>query len=528
MNQEPPDPSANDLIPQQPNDRMSTSDELVEPGQAAGDVIVTGDIHGSYIAIGRGAQVIVQQVLSVAQQAEQRHELEHRLLAESVAGYVDRLRTQVPQLEAVNATEPYRSLLPYRLGDAPFFFGRDQAKEELLNSLSSDSRGRLTVLHSESGAGKTSLLQAGLAAQLLARGHLPLYVRPWRHSPSQVIKQTLLPDLDRTPELARLALRPFLSRVTQVLSLSTIVYILLDQFEEFFVRVTDEAAREEFIEDLGQCVEDETLRVRFVLSLRKDHFANLSDFRERIPYIFANEYPLKLFTPAEASQAITAPAGLVGLSYGPGVVDNLLQELQADKQIILPAQLQLVCWALYRELADRQAVITVDTLQQMGGVRGILRNYLNSVLNREIPPDQREQAQQVLQALVRSDRSRDIQTASQLSREVSQTDSLPSVLNALISSRLLRVVEGSSGEEAAYELAHDNLVEQIELDPEVLARKAAQELLDQEVAAWQRNSSLRIGEEKFNVIQAQEAKIYFSPEARKLYEESKKETSPPP
>ncbi len=599
----PTDPSA----PNRP-DPSSIQADFVAGNKIQGDLIVTGDIHGSYIAIGRGAQVIVQQVLSVAQEAEQRHQLETQILAQAVAHYVDRLRIQVhlpplasqgdredlPSLEGRGGREnlpplggrrgredlpplggrrglplePYKSLLPYRLADAPFFFGRDQARAELLPGLAPGSRTRLTILHSESGAGKTSLLQAGLAAPLLAQGHLPLYVRAWRHSPSLAIKQTLLPDLTRTPDLAQLPLRAFLARLTGLLGLSTLVYILLDQFEEFFIRLADEETQKEFIEDLGQCVEDETLPVRFILSLRKDHFANLSDFRDRLPYIFAHEYPLKLFTRAEAASAITAPATLVGLTYEPGVVDQILDELQAQAQkVIMPAQLQLVCWALYRALGSNdfsrssgeQHTITLAMLQRLGGVAGILRNYLHDVITREIPIKRREQAQQVLEALIRSDRTRDVQTAAQLARQLGGASPLqeaggtsplwgaggaagasplqeasgssfrlhpsslpiPPVLNDLISSRLLRVVETGPQEEVAYELAHDYLIDQIELDPEVLARKAAQELLDQEVAAWQRNPQLRIGEEKLKIIEAQAAKIHFSPEAEKLYRLSK-------
>ncbi|MCB0193207.1 MAG: hypothetical protein KDJ65_14780 [Anaerolineae bacterium] len=484
--------------------------------------IKTGDINGSFNAIGHGAQVIVERALTAVEEAEQRHQVETQILLQAVINYVERLKAQIPPPGiATPHSEPYKSLLSYRVTDAPFFFGRDKAKRDLLNNIT--SRGRLTVLHAESGAGKTSLLQAGLAAELLAKGHFPLYVRAWRRTPTHAIKQALLPDLERTPDLAELPLRPFLSRVTDILGLSTIVYILLDQFEEFFSRLSDDPQRQAFVEELGDCIEDEILQARFVLSIRKDYFANLSEFRGRIPYIFVNEYALKLFTPDEAADAVIKPAGMVDLNYGSGVVDQILDELQTyEQKIILPAQLQLVCWALYRELGDKQQQITLDMLRKMGGVAGILRNYLHSVLTKEIPPRYQEQARRVIEALVRADRSRDIQTAAQLSREIDHPDSLSLVLDSLISSRLLRVVEAGSETETAYELAHDYLVEQIELDPEVLARKAAQELLDQEVAAWQQNPKLLIGEEKLKVIQAQEAKLYFSPEAKELYDQSKK------
>ena len=57
---------------------------------------------------------------------------------------------------------PYKALLSYELQDAPLFFGRDQNCTELLGAL---DQGRLTVLYAESGAGKTSLLKAGLMSR---------------------------------------------------------------------------------------------------------------------------------------------------------------------------------------------------------------------------------------------------------------------------------------------------------------------------------------------------------------------------
>ena len=46
------------------------------------------------------------------------------------------------------------------------FFGRDENCDELMRAL---DNGRLTVLYAESGAGKTSLLKAGLMSRLVAR-----------------------------------------------------------------------------------------------------------------------------------------------------------------------------------------------------------------------------------------------------------------------------------------------------------------------------------------------------------------------
>lgn len=497
----------------------------ISSNSSRGSIIIQGSVIGSNIAIGNDIQFIINQALSAAEESKKRYEVENEVLSLAVAGYAERLKNQIPQAGQTSAKIeiPYKSLWPYSLADAPYFFGRSQAKRRLLESVDNKGRGRLTVLQSESGAGKTSLLQAGLARELFTRHHLPLYVRSWSNSPTIAIKRALLPDLKRTPDLEKVPLRAFLFRLTDILGPDSDVFILLDQFEDFFIRVPDKAIQNEFIEELGDCIDTEILRAHFVLSLRTEQFGRLSQFRPRIPFIFDNEYALEPFTYDEAYEAILEPAKIVSLTYESGLVDEILVELKANKQqTILPAQLQLVCWVLYRELADKPKIISSDLFRSMGGVKGILQNYLHNVINREIPTDQREQARLLIEVLVRSDHTRDVRTKKSIARDAGPTESLDEVLEHLINARLLREVESGLEDEIAYELAHDYLVPQIELDPKVLARKAAQELLDQEVEAYQRNPSLRIGEEKLKIIKTQEKKINFTPKAWELYSLSKK------
>ncbi len=503
----------------------ASPDTVIEDSLVTQDKIIIGNIQGSNFAIGTGAKVIINQVRTAVEVAKRDNELEQAALAEAVIDYINKLDHQVEQSkDELAEIEPYKALLPYRLADASLFFGRNQAKRDLLTSVAGKRRGPLTVLHSVSGSGKTSLLQAGLAATLLADEHLPLYVRPWRKSPTEAIKHTLLPNMISTPNLAQVPLRTFLLEVLRVLNPKTTLFILLDQFEEFFL-LGDEAQRESFIDELGECIDDETLRVRFVLSIRSDRFANLSEFRSRIPTIFANEYTLKPLTVQEAEQAIRQPAALASLIYAPNVVPHLVNELQrqdGQQTHIIPAQLQLVCWALFSSLGENHQTITQATVEEMGGVPGILRNYLKQVVSREIIAEQRDLAHKILEALVRSDRTRDIKTTTELARLIGSQQELPEVLKLLVISRLLRVIgDETSNEDEAYELAHDYLIPQIELDPKTIARKVAQELLDQEVEAYQRNLKFLITGEKLKTIEGQENNLYFSVEAEELYRRSK-------
>lgn len=59
--------------------------------------------------------------------------------------------------------EPYLGLNPYSEEDANRFFGREAQIENIIQRLKAS---RLTILYGESGVGKTSVVRAGVAAQL--------------------------------------------------------------------------------------------------------------------------------------------------------------------------------------------------------------------------------------------------------------------------------------------------------------------------------------------------------------------------
>src|SRR5262245_22183235 len=61
---------------------------------------------------------------------------------------------------------PYQGLTPYSEHDAPFFFGRETECELVIANMMAS---RLTVMYGASGVGKTSLLRAGVAHELLER-----------------------------------------------------------------------------------------------------------------------------------------------------------------------------------------------------------------------------------------------------------------------------------------------------------------------------------------------------------------------
>ncbi|MCB0138664.1 MAG: SUMF1/EgtB/PvdO family nonheme iron enzyme [Caldilineaceae bacterium] len=496
------------------------------------NLINTGDVSGSYNAIGVGARVIInqiQQARSAVDELSDEMKLAESQLADAVAGKIRKLLHVVEQSQLTNRRNPYRSLLDYRLEDAPYFYGRDAAIADLLGKIHDH---RLTVLHADSGSGKSSLLQGGIAARLLAAGHLPLHLRPYREPITPFIKRAFLPNLEALPELARfrgMPLEGFLGAVSTYLGDSTL-YIFIDQFEEFFVELP-RPDQERFAQELADCLDEIGLDVRWVFSLRKEYFSDLSCFQPRIEP-FVNEFFLSTFQLTEAKDVIVEPARKHSVKYeSEALVDLILTDLQDKDGSLQPPQVQIVCHTLFEEtLQSATPKCITKVLYELPrgrsgpGAAGILGSYLSCELER-MNADERELARQILVALITSKERRGRRRFDNLLAELRilnhhiNEEQIGRVLANLINRYLLRQDEDDQDDHPIYELAHDYLLTEIAIDPETVARKAAQELLNREVEAYEHFGAL-LSADRFEIVKKWRSTLIINETAESLLHKS--------
>ena len=481
---------------------------------------ISGTVNVAAGNIVQHINTIHERALSAAENAQKGRELELQVLANGVSRLAQRLRELAEKSDDAIESGPYRGLLEYRLGDAEIFVGRSQAIQELMSRL---PKGRLIILHSESGAGKTSLLQAGIAPRLIALGDLPLYLRPYDINPVEVIKKAFLPDISQTPELQAASLRDFLFKVSDVMGKEHTIYIFLDQFEEIFTHLGDES-RADFVRQLAECLDDETLPVRWVFALRTEYFGNLANFRPRIRNPFEHDYRLNRMTRSEASEVITEPVKALNVRYEPELVEAILDDLGGQE--IAPPQIQLVCSTLFDNLKPGDRTITVTMYDDEERAAGILRSHLQNVLSRQLSEENRKAARRLLESLITSEQQRLVRSQKELTDELAvqgvSPQTLDTILTQLTESRVLRINESEAG--ATYELAHDYLLQDIRLDPEVQARKAAQELLEQELRS-SRTHHTTLSIDRLRVIEQYKDEMNLTDEARQLLVASRKKVN---
>jgi HEAT repeat protein len=379
--------------------------------------------------------------------------------------------------------EPYKALVAYEAQDRALFFGRKEEIEELTALIHAH---RLVLLYGASGVGKTSLLQAGVIPRLedADPGYTVINVRALI-DPADAIRADLhrrLPDAELPA--ADMPLVDCLAAA--VCTIDRPLIVIIDQFEEFFIRLSPEF-RAAFIDDLGRLCDARDLRVKVVLSLREDYLARVSEIEERIPEIFQTKLRLLPLNREQARAAVVHPVETLGYTYAPALVERLLDDL--TREGVMPPQLQLVCGALFhhgRKIGQR--TLTLDLYKELGGAQGVLRGYLDQELRR-FPPEEQTLARDLLEELVTSERTKKVETIAELATSLAvQPAKLNRIIEKLVRARLLHPVErtGKSTRMPAYELAHEYLIAEIALNPDVIARKEAEEIINQELDNYRR------------------------------------------
>ncbi len=231
---------------------------------------------------------------------------------------------------------PYVGPRPLRFGE--HLHGRARELDRLCDAVVAD---RVVLLYSPSGAGKSSLLEAGLRPALGAKG---FFVAPTirvnldmpgnRYATSTLLSlnEALPADRGQGPEaLAATTLAEYVSSAS-VASLHTEAEICLifDQFEEVFtLDPLDVAAKAVFFEQLGELLRDRG--VWAVIAMREDYIAQLDAYLGVFPRRLATRQRLDFLDERSALAAVRNPAAAMGVEF----TDEAAQLLVGDLQTVM-------------------------------------------------------------------------------------------------------------------------------------------------------------------------------------------------
>ena len=285
-----------------------------------------------------------------------------------------------PVVSLTAADNPYKGLRAFNEFDAADFFGRETLTQGLLARLGEGGDlARFLAVAGPSGSGKSSVVKAGLIPAL-RRGGLPGSenwfiiemmpgTNPFEELEAALLRMAVNPPSSLLDQL-REDKRGLLRAVNRCLPDDPAVELVLviDQFEELFTLVQEEALRVHLLESLVTAALDERSRVRIVITLRADFVdrpLNYVDFGDLLRQ--RTEFVLPL-TPDELERAILSPAERVGLQLESGVVSAIVHDL-GNQAGTLP----LLQYALTELFEKRKGnIITKNAYQSIGGVLGAL------------------------------------------------------------------------------------------------------------------------------------------------------------
>ncbi|MAT42187.1 MAG: hypothetical protein CL609_07585 [Anaerolineaceae bacterium] len=247
---------------------------------------------------------------------------------------------------------PYKFLDYYDTQDADIFCGRETERQIVTRLALTPPR--LLTLFGPSGAGKTSLLLAGVVPNLQAEAYQHVYVRAL-DDPLPALRKAVAARAGKTDWQVGNDLSAFLQ---VMLDESDRLLIIMDQFEELFLRVGSRV-RQQFFAEVAAVIETPTREVRFLLSLREDYLPHLDEARSVLPDILGHSYRLHPLDRGDARVAITEPAARASVTVAIALVDALVGtegrdggvggDLVEEKGQVPPAVLQIVLHRLYQD-----------------------------------------------------------------------------------------------------------------------------------------------------------------------------------
>jgi len=428
------------------------------------------------------------------------------------------------------ASTPFNPFVgPRPLEKGQPIFGRDLEIAQLFDMLCAE---RVVLLYSPSGAGKSSLIQAGLIPRLADQFDV------WKP-----VRVNLQPEPDADPIINRFVrscnlgfeagVPERLQRGKDIVSAMSLaqyaasrplrpsapknIALIFDQFEEILtVDPLGTETKRAFFTELGKLLQDNP-RMWALFVIREDYLAPFDPYEELLPTHLKNRFRLDLLSRAAAGDAIRKTVESAGRTFAPrvppqpGPLARLVSDL-AMMQVqqpggefksepgpyIEPLHLQVVCRNLWQSLAPDHTVIEDGDIESFGDVTRALAEYYETEIAKASGATEKveehtrawvggeERIERSMREWVGKKLITTGGTRGQVLREAGKSGGLDNSLIALLIEAHLVRAEHRAGADW-YELSHDRMIKPVQESNRIWLEKHLAQL-QKTASLWEEQS----------------------------------------
>ncbi|NDJ75955.1 MAG: protein kinase [Chloroflexi bacterium] len=363
---------------------------------------------------------------------------------------------------------PYKGLCPFQPADNRDFFGREKLTAVLTARMGESGEfARFLAVVGPSGSGKSSVVRAGLIPALW-RGDLPgaeqwfvVDMLPGTYPIDELEIALMRVAADQARNLHEPLTRDQrgLLRAAQLIlpDDDSELVVIVDQFEEVFTLVEDEAVCQQFLDLLYTAVTAPRSRVRIVITLRADFYdkpLHYPEFGEMVRSRMETILPLSA---EELQRAISNPAEQAGVTFEEGLVASIISEIHYQ-----PGALPLLQYALTELFDNREGLcMTRRAYEYIGQTTGALARRAETIYM-ELDEAGRESARQMFLRLVTlgegtEDTRRRVPRAELLA-VASDPDLMDEIVDSYTAYRLLALDHDPGTRAPVVEVAHEAIL----------------------------------------------------------------------
>jgi Novel STAND NTPase 1/Cep192 domain 4 len=318
--------------------------------------------------------------------------------------------------------DPYPGPRPFDEDEQDIFFGRDAEIRELVSLVVAH---HAVLLYAASGAGKTSLLNAGVIPMLQDHEFEvlpPLRIGTSVEGSSDSGKRNVYTAAVLS-NLAEALGQDLPSSLVEALAppgnppSSTLRGLVFDQFEELFTTYPESWHQREgfFREIAGLLDKDEHQRARIIVAIREDYLADVDSYAHLVPGALRVRLRLEPLREGAALHAVKDPLRRTRRSFDEGVAEELVHDLLQQRieqravvssngagfvkrfrarlrrtrphareiagEFVEPVQLQVVCRSLWEALPQDVTTIAAEDLKNYGDVDQALGRFYEEALD---------------------------------------------------------------------------------------------------------------------------------------------------